>query len=370
MAAAGAFLPASRSFGQGLGTDYDVIVVGAGVSGLVAAQRLVAADGELKVLVLEARDRIGGRVYSVDRPEITRHADLGAQFLPDTRPEAWPPASDLALAVTEMAPGRSTVYPGLGALTEAISGASVGRLQLSSSVTQVFWREGLVGVNYINRGLEGAVTARRLVMTVPPTVLRDGSIAFSPELPTEKTRAFREVLGDPAITSALVFAAERTPSTLPAEGWWREDDSRSLRAFRAGKNGELLVEVQYRGSRADALAGQSHEIIQSLALREFGELLDPLPQRSEALWAQTMDWSTDEFSRGAWLRMPGAGSRLALSDSVRSTLYFAGDCTEVNAGRADLASAYASGERVAREVALSLDIEIGSGDEPILELLI
>jgi len=43
-------------------TRFDVIVVGAGVSGLAAARQL--ADEEWNVLVLEARDRVGGRVWS------------------------------------------------------------------------------------------------------------------------------------------------------------------------------------------------------------------------------------------------------------------------------------------------------------------
>ena len=40
--------------------QYDVIVIGAGVTGLTAAYRLVQADRS--VLVLEARDRVGGRL--------------------------------------------------------------------------------------------------------------------------------------------------------------------------------------------------------------------------------------------------------------------------------------------------------------------
>ena len=41
----------------------DVIIIGGGISGLVAAERLSRAK-ELKVLVLEAADRIGGRILS------------------------------------------------------------------------------------------------------------------------------------------------------------------------------------------------------------------------------------------------------------------------------------------------------------------
>jgi monoamine oxidase len=372
IAAAGCVAPfmAPTARAQGLGTDYDVIVIGAGVAGLVAAQRLVAASGDLKVLVLEARDRTGGRVLSVDRPEILRHAELGAQFLPQTAGADWSALDELNLAVTEMAPDRYTAFPGISALTSGIADASVGTLQLNSAVTEVFWREGLVGVRYLNRGLEGAVTARRLVVTVPPTVLRNGDIAFTPELPVSKREALNGVRPPRSIASAAVFTADSAPLTAPENGWLREDKNSTLRAFRAGKAGEILLEAQYHGARAEALAGQPPTLIQALALKDFAEVIEPLPDIRDALWAQTIDWTAEKYSRGARLEVAGAGTRLGLAESVYGTLYFAGDCTQVSAEQADLASAYASGERAAREVALSLSIELDAGDEeaPILEL--
>ena len=44
----------------------DVVIVGAGVSGLICAERLIQRSPGLAVAVLEARDRIGGRLHSTD----------------------------------------------------------------------------------------------------------------------------------------------------------------------------------------------------------------------------------------------------------------------------------------------------------------
>jgi L-amino acid dehydrogenase len=42
----------------------DVIVVGAGLSGLTAAQKVIKSCGNASVTVIEARDRVGGRMYA------------------------------------------------------------------------------------------------------------------------------------------------------------------------------------------------------------------------------------------------------------------------------------------------------------------
>src|SRR5262245_12813562 len=58
----------------------DVIVVGAGVAGLVAADRLIAAGKT--VTVLEARDRVGGRTLSVEVPGFEGTVvDQGGQWI-------------------------------------------------------------------------------------------------------------------------------------------------------------------------------------------------------------------------------------------------------------------------------------------------
>ena len=52
----------------------DVAVIGAGAAGLAASRRL--GDAGRSVLLLEARDRVGGRIWTV-----ARHVELGAEFV-------------------------------------------------------------------------------------------------------------------------------------------------------------------------------------------------------------------------------------------------------------------------------------------------
>lgn len=63
----------------------DVVVVGAGVAGLAAAKRLVEAGAS--VIVLEGRDRIGGRILTVHDSRLPVPVELGAEFVHGTADE-------------------------------------------------------------------------------------------------------------------------------------------------------------------------------------------------------------------------------------------------------------------------------------------
>jgi monoamine oxidase len=90
-------------------TDTDVLVIGAGAAGLAAADRLLS--GGKRVIVLEARTRIGGRAFT-DEATLGLPFDRGAQWLhnADENPfrtdaarlgrETWPSPLQDALVLT------------------------------------------------------------------------------------------------------------------------------------------------------------------------------------------------------------------------------------------------------------------------------
>ena len=83
------------------------------------------------------------------------------------------------------------------------------------------------------------------------------------------------------------------------------------------------------------------------------------------------DWTQEVYSAGARMRVPDPATSRVLAEPISGTLFFAGDATALSDADRGLADAYASGERVAREVARSLDPEAPPEDDeaPILELL-
>lgn len=78
----------------------DIIMIGAGISGLAAALDLTRAG--MKVEILEARDRIGGRIFAQQYPTLDHPIELGAEFVHGLAPELWLPLQQHNLKVNEV----------------------------------------------------------------------------------------------------------------------------------------------------------------------------------------------------------------------------------------------------------------------------
>lgn len=78
----------------------DVIVIGAGMAGLAAAARL--GQSGFWVWILEARNRIGGRVLTHTDRSLGAPIELGAEFIHGFPPEIWEPLQRSNIKVTEV----------------------------------------------------------------------------------------------------------------------------------------------------------------------------------------------------------------------------------------------------------------------------
>src|SRR5688572_12940253 len=78
----------------------DVVVIGAGAAGLAAAKRLGAAGR--RVLILEARDRVGGRIDTRREPGWPVPMEAGAEFVHGRSRAAWDAIEKAGLATDEV----------------------------------------------------------------------------------------------------------------------------------------------------------------------------------------------------------------------------------------------------------------------------
>ena len=67
----------------------DIIVIGAGATGLTAAVEL--AEAGFSVAIVEARERVGGRLFTVHDPSLPAAIELGAEFIHGVQPEILEP---------------------------------------------------------------------------------------------------------------------------------------------------------------------------------------------------------------------------------------------------------------------------------------
>ena len=95
----------------------DVIVVGAGMAGLAAASRLARTGA--KVTLLEARDRVGGRILTRREPGLPVTIELGAEFIHGKSPQLWKILAEAGLETWELG-GDSYCYEN-GRLAECLS---------------------------------------------------------------------------------------------------------------------------------------------------------------------------------------------------------------------------------------------------------
>ena len=78
-------------------TSYDVVIIGGGFAGVTAARDLQKRG--LSTIVLEARDRLGGRTFYEERNGF--HVELGGTWIHWTQPFVWAEKERYGLEVQE-----------------------------------------------------------------------------------------------------------------------------------------------------------------------------------------------------------------------------------------------------------------------------
>lgn len=313
--------------------EVDVIVVGAGIAGLVATTAL--HEQGARVVCLEARERVGGRAASV-----SGWMDLGATWFWDGQAAIADTVASLGLgtypqvldgdALIELADGRTRldgnpidrpgrrVRDGMQAVPLGLAGRLPdGMVRTSAAVTSIaFADDGSVRVTTA----EGTFTASVVLLAVPPKLAVD-SIAFEPALPpvvVEAAQAVHTWMSD----TVKVLARYEEP-------FWRAAGLAGAALSHVGPfcefhdhSGPQPGQAALFGfAPAARLGGASHEDVVARFQAQVGRLWGP--DAPEPLEVHVADWSADPFTSTtpaqpstAWyygtplLRLPQAEGRL------------------------------------------------------------
>jgi monoamine oxidase len=355
-------------------TPKRVVVIGAGLSGLAAALELAGLGHE--VTVLEARDRVGGRVLTIREPFADGHfAEAGAARIPPAHQLTLQYAARFGLALDPFYPSagsfadhaggvRRMVGPeaflasrpaylkirdGTDRLPLALAAALGSGIRLSSPVAIVDQRRGGVAV-----GGEGGwtVEADRVLCTVPLPVLE--RIRFLPGLSAEKRAAAGGGFGYTPSTRVLVQFGRRFWEGEGLNGWATTDWPEELwhpTWDLGGPRGLLLSYV--RGARALALDALDHAG-RVRAVLEHWEGVFP-GAAGHATAHAVHSWQDDPWARRAWAS-PSASELGLYGEAVRrpeGRVHFAGE--HASDARGWMQGALSSGLRAAQEIHLSPD---------------
>ena len=355
-----------------------VIIIGAGMSGLVAGYELTRAGHD--VIILEARNRVGGRVLTLREPFSDGHfAEAGAARIPPDHDLTLGYADHFGLSLVPFYPqsnyfvnaanGNQTLIPaidyindppwggfpfdrkdfvkirdGSDKLPQSFADRLAEQIHLSTPVESI--EQNADGV--IVRASGGTeFTADRALCTVPLPVLN--RIQFTPSLSDEKIEATSGGYNYAPSTRVFMQFANRFWESDGLNGWGNTDWPEEIwhpTWDREGPKG-ILMSYMYYGR-----AVELDQLIEEDRIQQVLNRLDSsFPGVNDHLDSgASHSWALQEWSGGAWAS-PTADQDEALAAHIGAAegrIHFAGEHASDNHGW--MQGALVSGLRAAAEI--------------------
>jgi monoamine oxidase len=334
IAVAGAGLNPTGALGTIIlsGPARKVLILGAGMAGLVAAYELSKLGHD--VTVLEARTRPGGRVHTLREPfSDGLYAEAGAARIPDNHNLTLKYVKEFALELEPFYPMRMSalrfdrgsrqqvpidgftdamtqnygndlggnperwhkIKGGSDLLPKAFAEKLTGKIHYGSPVVRIEQDENKARVVFLNAGRQQTLSADSVLCTIPFSVLRNIEL---PALSARKLEIIKRTRYD-AVSRVYLQTKNR---------FW-EDKGLNGFAFTSGaievwqptwsQPGPRGILMTYaRPGEAERITGLKEPERITTTLKQLDSIFDGLRENFER--GATKCWMEDEWSRGAW----------------------------------------------------------------------
>lgn len=298
--------------------NVDVLVIGGGASGLATAWQLDCAG--VDVLLLEARDRFGGRILTVDQ------CDLGPSWIWPGQPRVAGLLRQLGIASFEQfcrgktllqsQTGATTVLDqpspmtgalridgGVGRMMDALAkGMNPERVRLKTRVHSVSIDGDTVSVQTMSDAGQQQVRASRVAIAIPPRLAAE--IVFDPALPNAVLQQLRSTPTWMA-GHAKFFATYEKP-------FWRELGLCGSVMSQKGPMAEIhdaspMDESQFSLFGFLGIPPQRRAVFNSDEGTQMaiGQLVDLFGEAAaKPISVQYQDWTLEQFTSAAADRTP------------------------------------------------------------------
>jgi monoamine oxidase len=359
------------------GNAKKIIVIGAGMSGLVAAYELVRVGHD--VTILEARDRIGGRVLTIRSPFSNNHfAEGGAARIKPSHNLTLGYANHFNLNLdpfyatsgdyVNMSNGNREIISNNTYLNTSYgsilrneylkirggsdllphsfynSSALNNKIYLGVPVTSIHQQNNNVTVQTSNGN---QFIADRVLCTVPITVLN--KIQFTPPLSPEKQTAMNGGYRYAPSTRVYMQFQNRFWENESLNGWGNSDIPEEIWQPTWDLAGSTGIIMSYlRWTAAQEMDALSEEERINYILSRFENIFPGAASSLQSGMSQS--WAEEEWSKGAWAS-PTGSQDAALANHIglaEDRIHFAGEHASDDHGW--MQGALFSGLRAAAEI--------------------